>query len=130
MGQSMKSQREFCFSSVLQEFPTLTRPPVDRRQRLHHDRRIGEKLDRLRQIGIETARQRVAQIEAMIADFERMASTLEGDIRAEEDRTRIRDVGHFAYSICAGAMTQRRDNLKRSIAELRKQLADAKLALG
>jgi hypothetical protein len=125
----MKTQRNFCLSSVLQEFPALTRPPVDHPQRLHRDRRVGERLDRLRQIGVEAARQRVKQMEAAIADFERRASTLEAEIRAEENLTRIHDVGHFAYSTCARAMTQRRDNLKRSIAELRKQLADAKAAL-
>ena len=65
----------------------------------------------------------------MIADFERMAKTLEADIRAEEDRTGVHDARHFAYSTCARAMTQRRDNLKRSIAELRRQLADGKVAL-
>ena len=130
MGQSMKSQHNFCLSSVLQEFPALTRPPVDRTQRLDRDRRVGERLYRLRQIGAEATRQRVTQIEAMIADFERMASTLEAEIRAEEDRTKIHDAGHFAYSTCARAMTQRRDNLKRSIADLRKQLADAKVVLG
>src|SRR6202140_4871864 len=129
MGQSMKSQRNFCFSSVRQEFPALTRPPADRSARLDRDRRIGERLNRLRQIGFEATRQRVKQIEAMIADFERMASMLEADIRAEEDRTRIRDTGHFAYSTCARAVTQRRDNLQRTIAQLRKQLSDAKLAV-
>jgi hypothetical protein len=129
MGQSMKSQRNFCFSSARQEFPALRRPPADRSARLDRDRRIGERLNRLRQIGFEATRQRVKQIEAMIADFERMASMLEADMRAEEDRTGIRDMGHFAYSTCARAMTQRRDNLKRSIAELRRQLADGKVAL-
>jgi flagellar FliJ protein len=51
-------------------------------------------------------------------------------MKSQEDRTRIHDAGHFAYSTCARAMTQRRDNLKRSIADLRKQLADGKAALG
>jgi flagellar protein FliJ len=125
----MKSQREFCLSSVLQEFPALTRPPADHHQRLDRDQKVGERLDRLRQIGIESTRQRVKQIEAMIVDFERMARTLEADIRAEEDRAGIHEAGHFAYPTCARAMTQRRDNLKRSIAELTRQLTDAKVAL-
>ena len=126
----MKSQRNFCFSSVRQEFPALTRPSADRGERLDRDRKIGERFNRLRQIGFEATRQRVKQIEAMIADFERMASMLEADIRAEEDRTAIRDTGHFAYSTCARAVTQRLDNLQRTIAQLRKQLSDAKLAVG
>jgi hypothetical protein len=130
MGQSMKSQRNFCFSSVLQEFPALTQPSPDHSQRRRRDRKGSERLDRLRQIGIESTHQRAKQIEAMIADFESMASVLEADIRAEEDRTGVRDTGHFAYSTCARAMTRRHDNLKRSIAELGRQLADAKLAVG
>jgi flagellar FliJ protein len=40
----------------------------------------------------------VAQIEATIADFKRMANALEGDIQAEQDRTGIHDPAHFAYS--------------------------------
>ena len=129
MGYSMKNQREFCLDSVLNEFPALARPAADYGQRPGRGRSVGEKLNRLRQIGIETTCQRVKQIEAMIADLESMARTLDVDIRVEEDQTGLRDAGHFAYSTCARAMTQRRDNLKRSIGELKRQLAGAKCPL-
>jgi flagellar FliJ protein len=65
----------------------------------------------------------------MIADLNGTARGLEGAIKAEQDRTGIHDPAHFAYSTCAKAMTQRRDNLIRSIDKLKRQLADAKLAL-
>jgi hypothetical protein len=130
MGQSMKSQREFFLDSVLNEFPALARPAADYSQSPARGRSVGERLDRLRQLGIEATRQKVKQIEAMIADLESMARTLDVGIRAEEDQTGVRDAGHFAYSTCARAMTQRRDNLKRSIGELKRQLAGAKAALG
>ena len=61
----------------------------------------------------------------MIADLEKMADRLDAEICVEQNRTGIHDAAHFAYSTCARAMTQRRDNLKRSVAELNRQLADA-----
>ena len=69
------------------------------------------------------------QIEAMCADFERMATDLEAYIRSEEDRTRVHDLAHFAYSTFARSMTRRRDNLRRSVGELKRQLAEAKIVL-
>jgi hypothetical protein len=65
----------------------------------------------------------------MIADFDRMVNTLMSEIQVEQDRTGIHDSAHFAYSTSARAMTQGRDDLNRSIDELRRQLADAKVAL-
>ena len=91
MGQSMKSQREFCIESVLNEFPALARPPSGPNNGLGRDGRVGERLNRLKQLGIENTRLLVAQIEATIADFERMAKGLHGDIQAEQDRTGIHD---------------------------------------
>jgi flagellar protein FliJ len=54
-----------------------------------------------------------------------MANALEGDIQAERDRTGIHDPAHFAYSTSAKALIQRRENLKRSIDELKRQLGDS-----
>jgi flagellar protein FliJ len=65
-------------------------------------------------------RQRIAQIEAIIADFDKTANELDARIQAEQDRTRIHDPAHFAYSTSATAMIQRRDKLKRSIDELKR----------
>jgi hypothetical protein len=125
----MKSQRQFNLSLVLNEFPALASPAGDQIEKQGRERRVGERLDRLRRLGIESARQRAVQIEAMCADFERMATDLETDIRFEEDRTRVHEPAHFAYSTIARSMTRRRDNLRCSIGKLKRQLADVNIVL-
>lgn len=87
-----------------------------------------EGLIRLKRFQVEEKRRQVAQIEAMIAEFERMAKELNDQVVAEQERTGIRDAGHFAYPTFAKAATQRRDNLAASGQALRDQLAAAKAA--
>jgi flagellar FliJ protein len=89
-----------------------------------------ETLIRLKKFQVDERRRKVAQIEGMIAEFERMASDLEREISTEQDRAGIHDPAHFAYPTYAKAAIQRRENLKRSADELRTQLDDAKAALG
>jgi flagellar protein FliJ len=89
-----------------------------------------ETLVRLKKFQVDEKRRKVAQIETMIAEFERMAGDLEREIRIEQDRAGIHDPAHFAYPTYAKAAIGRRENLKRSIDELRIQLEDAKSALG
>ena len=89
-----------------------------------------ETLIRLRKFQVDEKRRRVAQIEGMIAEFERIGCELEREIRAEQDRAGIHDPAHFAYPTYAKAAIQRRDNLRRSADELKIQLEDAKAALG
>jgi flagellar export protein FliJ len=89
-----------------------------------------ETLIRLKKFQVDEKRRKVAQIESMIAEFERMAGDLEREIRIEQDRAGIHDPGHFAYPTYAKAAITRRENLKRSADELRGQLDDAKAALG
>src|SRR5579885_1165739 len=86
-------------------------------------------LIRLKKFQVDEKRRKVAQIEAMIAEFERMATELEREIRLEQERAGIHDPAHFAYPTYAKAAIARRENLKRSASELRAQLEDAKLAL-
>jgi len=86
-------------------------------------------LIRLKKFQVDERRRKVAQIEAMIAEFERMAADLEREIKVEQDRAGIHDPAHFAYPTYAKAAITRRENLKRSADELRIQLEDAKLAL-
>jgi flagellar export protein FliJ len=88
-----------------------------------------ETLIRLKKFQLDERRRRVAQIEAMIGDFERIAGDLDREIKAEQDRSGIHDPNHFAYPTYAKAAIARRDNLKRSAEELRGQLEDAKAAL-
>jgi flagellar export protein FliJ len=86
-------------------------------------------LIRLKKFQVDEKRRKVAQIEGMIAEFERMASELEREIMAEQDRAGIHDPAHFAYPTYAKAAIQRRENLKRSAEELAGQLDEAKAAL-
>ena len=88
-----------------------------------------ETLIRLKKFQVDERRRRVAQIESMIGEFERISSDLERDIKIEQDRSGIHDPGHFAYPTYAKAAIQRRDNLKRSAHDLKIQLEDAKAAL-
>src|SRR3981081_3223782 len=89
-----------------------------------------ETLIRLKKFQGDERHRKVAQIEGMIAEFERMAGDLDREIKSEQDRAGIHDPGHFAYPTYAKAAMNRRDNLKRSADELRVQLEDAKGALG
>jgi flagellar FliJ protein len=88
-----------------------------------------ETLIRLKKFQVDEKRRKVAQIEGMIAEFERMSADLEREIKTEQDRAGIHDPAHFAYPTYAKAAMNRRDNLKRSADELRIQLEDAKAAL-
>src|SRR5262249_41556553 len=88
-----------------------------------------ETLIRLKKFQVDEKRRRVAQIEGMIADFQRMSVDLEREILAEQERAGINDPSHFAYPTYAKAAIQRRENLTRSADELRIQLEDAKSLL-
>ena len=89
-----------------------------------------ETLIRLKKFHVDERRRKVAQIEGMIAEFERMASDLDREIKSEQDRAGIHDPGHFAYPTYAKAAMQRRENLQRSADDLKVQLATATDALG
>ena len=85
-----------------------------------------ETLIRLKKFQVDERRRKVAQIETMIAEFERMAGDLEREIRVEQDRAGIHDPAHFAYPTYSKAAMGRRENLKRSADELRGQLEGVK----
>lgn len=87
-------------------------------------------LIRLKKFQVDERRRKVAQIESMIAEFERMAADLDREIKSEQERAGIHDPAHFAYPTYAKAAMVRKDNLKRSADELKVQLDDAKAALG
>jgi|SRR5712671_538040 len=88
-----------------------------------------ETLIRLKKFQVDEKRRKVAQIEGMIAEFDRMGGDLDREIKSEQDRAGIHDPGHFAYPTYAKAAMQRRENLRHSADELRIQLEDAKGAL-
>jgi flagellar protein FliJ len=84
---------------------------------------------RLHRFRTEEKRRQVADIEGMIADFMRKYDDLDATVKFEESRNGVSDPNHFNYSLQAKAARGRRDNLMKSIAELKDQLADAKSAL-
>lgn len=68
---------------------------------------------------------KVLDLEHMIREFEQMATDLERQVQAEEDRTGVKDRTHFAYSTFAKAASHRRENLLASIAGLQAKLEAA-----
>ena len=80
---------------------------------------------RVKRFELDEKARRVDELQYMIRDFEQLAADLERQIAAEEDRTGVRDISHFAYSTFAKAAMQRRDNLMSSAAELRAKLESA-----
>ena len=89
-----------------------------------------ETLIRLKKFQVDEKRRKVAQIEAMIAEFERIATELDREIKVEQDRAGIHDPGHFAYPTYAKAAMTRKENLMRSAGELKTQLDEAQAMLG
>lgn len=81
---------------------------------------------RLKRFEVEERRRKVAEIEAMIADFNQMATDLDRQIAIEQERSGVSDVNHYAYPTFAKAAMQRRDNLSASAAGLEAKLAAAK----
>ncbi|UJQ94092.1 flagellar export protein FliJ [Mariluticola halotolerans] len=88
-----------------------------------------ESLIRLKKFQVDEKRRQVAQIELMVADFERMASELDQQIDIEHQKTGISDMAHFAYSTFAKAAITRRDNLLASANDMRQKLEAAQDAL-
>ena len=84
---------------------------------------------RLHRFRTEEKRRQVADIEGMINDFMRKYDDLDVAVKFEESRNGVSDPTHFNYSLQAKAARARRDNLMKSIAELKDQLTDARAAL-
>ncbi|MGA7457305.1 MAG: flagellar export protein FliJ [Methyloceanibacter sp.] len=83
-------------------------------------------LIRLKRFDVEEKRRKVADIEAMIGEFNHMAVDLDRQIAIEQERAGISDVNHYAYPTFAKAALQRRNNLTASAADLAAKLAAAK----
>jgi len=91
--------------------------------------RSKDNLLRLHRFRYEDRRRQVAEIEVMISEFLKKQDELDAHIRMEEGRNGVTDPAHFNYSTSAKASRARRDNLLRSIGELKDQLDAAKTAL-
>ena len=77
------------------------------------------RLHRRKQVEME---QRNALLGTMIRHFENMIADLDGQIATEEDRTRIKDTAHPAYSTFAKAAAKRRQNLLTLVAHMKSLL--------
>ncbi len=84
---------------------------------------------RLKHFQVEDKTRQLAQIDMMIAEFQRMADDLESNIKFEEEKSGISDPSHFAYPTFAKAAVQRRDNLMVSIRDLNDKRGAAQEAL-
>jgi hypothetical protein len=80
---------------------------------------------RLKRFEADEKARKVSELEQMIREFETVAMDLDRQIKAEEERTGVRDAAHFAYSTFAKSAAQRRDNLRASATELRVKLEAA-----
>jgi flagellar export protein FliJ len=80
-----------------------------------------ENLVRLKRFQVNEKRRQMLQLDMMIAEFDRMANELEVQIAAEEKKSGITDINHFAYPTFAKAARLRRDNLKNSQSDLAQQ---------
>lgn len=81
---------------------------------------------KLHRFRYEDRRRQLAEIESMIAEFQRKQDELDQQVQIEEARTGVCDPGHFNYSLTAKSIRSRRDNLNKSIADLRQQRHEAK----
>jgi flagellar FliJ protein len=86
-------------------------------------------LIRLKKFQVDEKRRQVAQLEGMIAEFERMAGELDQQILSEQQKAGIHDAAHFAYPTFAKAAMVRKDNLITSADGLKVQLESARAAL-
>ena len=74
-------------------------------------------------------KRRIPILKRLIDDCDRLAADLDQEVRNEEDRVKIHDPAHSAYSTYARATASRRDNLRHIADELRTHLGKAEKAL-
>jgi flagellar protein FliJ len=84
---------------------------------------------KLQRFKYEDHRRQVAEIESMIAEFQRKQDELDKQVQIEEQRTGVCDPNHFNYSLTAKSIRTRRDNLNKSIADLQQQREEARARL-
>jgi hypothetical protein len=71
---------------------------------------------------IETRWREASQIRSMIASLNRDVASLDANIAAELQTSRVRDPRHYAYPTTAKAMDLRKQNLSATIAALSRRL--------
>jgi flagellar protein FliJ len=85
--------------------------------------RSRETLLRLHRFRTEERRRQASDIDGMIADLTKKFDELDAHVRFEEGRNGVTDPNSVNYSMAAKAARGRRDNLLKSIAELKDQKA-------
>lgn len=83
-------------------------------------------LIQLRRFEVDERRQIVSDIETMMVDLQQISVDLERQIQAEQERTGVDDVNHYAYPTFAKAAIQRRDNLNNSVKDLEVKLEESR----
>ena len=88
-----------------------------------------DNLLRLKHFQVEDKTRQLAQIDMMIAEFEKMHGDLQAQINIEEEKAGITDTSHFAYPTFAKAARSRQENLDGSIRDLKEKRVNAEAAL-
>jgi flagellar export protein FliJ len=88
-----------------------------------------DSLVRLKLFQVTEKRRQLLQLDMMIAEFDRMAADLDGQVAFEERKSGITDQAHFAYPTFAKAARQRRENLLVSQRDLKGQREGAAATL-
>lgn len=83
--------------------------------------RSRESLLRLNRFRVEDARRQVADMDLMIQDLMRKHDDLDAHVKFEENRTGVTDPNNVNYSMAAKSVRARRDNILKTVAELRDQ---------
>jgi flagellar protein FliJ len=83
--------------------------------------RSRETLLRLHRFRTEERRRQASDIDGMIQDLMKKYDELDAHVRFEESRNNVTDPANVNYSMAAKATRGRRDNLLKSISDLRDQ---------
>ena len=83
--------------------------------------RSRESLLRLNRFRVEDCRRQVADMDLMIQDLMRKHDDLDNHVKFEEQRTGVTDPNSVNYSMAAKSVRTRRDNILKTVGELRDQ---------
>ena len=83
--------------------------------------RSRESLLRLNRFRVEDCRRQVADMDLMIQDLMRKHDDLDAHVKFEEQRTGVNDINNVNYSMAAKSVRGRRDNILKTVGELRDQ---------
>ena len=83
--------------------------------------RSRDSLLRLNRFRVEDCRRQVADMDLMIQDLMRKHDDLDNHVKFEESRTGVSDINNVNYSMAAKSVRGRRDNILKTVGELRDQ---------